>query len=176
VSFDGEVPFALHNLYVPAGGDEPDREINEKFGHKLDFLNEMEEWSKADAAPKGFAGMVVGDLNIAPLEHDVWSHRELVKVVSHTPIEVEKFGQIQQAGNWVDVMRNHIPVSKKLYTWWSYRAKDWDLADKGRRLDHIWATPELAERCTGIDVLRGVRSWTQPSDHVPVIAKFNSKI
>jgi exodeoxyribonuclease III len=176
VSFDGEVPFALHNLYVPAGGDEPDREVNEKFGHKLDFLAEMEEWSKVDAAPKGFAGMVVGDLNIAPLEHDVWSHRELVKVVSHTPIEVEKFTQIQKAGNWVDVMRNHVPVSKKLYTWWSYRAKDWDLADKGRRLDHIWATPELAERCTGIEVLRGVRSWTQPSDHVPVIAKFNSKI
>jgi exodeoxyribonuclease III len=173
VSFAGDMPFALHNLYVPAGGDEPDREINEKFGHKLDFLAEMEEWSKADAAPKGYGAIAVGDLNIAPLENDVWSHRELVKVVSHTPLEVENFNRIQAAGGWVDVMRNHVPVSKKLYTWWSYRAKDWSVADKGRRLDHIWATGDLAAKCTGIEVLRNVRNWTQPSDHVPVIAKFD---
>jgi exodeoxyribonuclease-3 len=161
---------------VPAGGDEPDREINEKFGHKLDFIAEMEEWSKADAAPKGYGAIAVGDLNIAPLENDVWSHRELLKVVSHTPIEVEGFGRIQEAGGWVDVMRNHVPPSKKLYTWWSYRAKDWAISDRGRRLDHIWTTAELAKHCTGIEVLRHVRSWTQPSDHVPVIANFSLNI
>jgi exodeoxyribonuclease III len=106
----------------------------------------------------------------------VWSHRELLKVVSHTPIEVERFNRIQAAGGWVDVMRNHIPVSKKLYTWWSYRAKDWSVADKGRRLDHIWTTANLAPHCTSIEVLRNVRSWTQPSDHVPVIAKFDFEL
>jgi exodeoxyribonuclease-3 len=31
--------------------------------------------------------ILVGDLNIAPLETDVWSHKALLKVVSHTPIE-----------------------------------------------------------------------------------------
>ena len=173
VLFEGAIPFALHNLYVPAGGDEPDRDINEKFGHKLDFLSELETWSKDHAAPTGYEAITVGDLNIAPLEHDVWSHRELVKVVSHTPIEVENFLRIQAAGAWVDVMRHHIPSPKKLYTWWSYRAKDWSVADKGRRLDHIWATGKLADKCTSIEVLRHVRSWTQPSDHVPVIAKFD---
>ena len=173
VRFEGEMPFILHNLYVPAGGDEPDRLVNEKFGHKLDFLDEMDVWSKMDAAPEGYGAIAVGDLNVAPLENDVWSHRELLRVVSHTSMEVERFNQIQKSGNWVDVMRHHIPASRKLYTWWSYRAKDWSVADRGRRLDHVWATPEIAARCTSIEVLKPVRNWTQPSDHVPVIANFD---
>ena len=176
VRFEGEKPFLLHNLYVPAGGDEPDPEINEKFAHKLAFIDEMEEWSKTDAIPKNYGAIAVGDLNIAPLENDVWSHRELLKVVSHTPIEVEGFGRIQQAGGWQDVMRNHVAASKKLYTWWSYRAKDWEISDRGRRLDHIWASKDISDSCTSVEVLRHVRSWPQPSDHVPVLAKFNFNI
>ncbi len=172
VRFEGAKPFVLHNLYVPAGGDEPDRDINEKFGHKLDFMTEMETWSKTDAAPEGYGAITVGDLNVAPHENDVWSHRELLKVVSHTPIEVEAFGRIQQAGGWVDVMRNFTPHSRKLYTWWSYRAKDWEISNRGRRLDHVWATTNLAQLCVGIEVLQHTRSWTQTSDHVPVLAKF----
>lgn len=170
------MPFLLHNLYVPAGGDEPDPEINEKFAHKLGFIDEMEAWSKVDAMPEGYGAIAAGDLNVAPLENDVWSHRELLKVVSHTPVEVEGFARIQKAGGWQDVMRNHIPASKKLYTWWSYRAKDWESSDRGRRLDHIWASKDIAEQCTGIEVLRHVRNWPQPSDHVPVIANFNFNI
>jgi len=74
----------IHNCYVPAGGDEPDRDKNEKFGHKLDFVDEMAAWLK-DGAPSG-PSILVGDLNIAPLEEDVWSHKQLLKVVSHTPV------------------------------------------------------------------------------------------
>lgn len=173
VGFGGKKPFLLHNLYVPAGGDEPDPEINDKFAHKLAFIDEMEQWSKADAAPQGYGAIVVGDLNVAPLENDVWSHRELLKVVSHTPIEVEGFERIQSAGKWVDVMRQHIAPANKLYTWWSYRARDWELSNRGRRLDHVWASESLAPKCTSIEVLRHVRNWPQPSDHVPVIAKFD---
>jgi exodeoxyribonuclease III len=176
VQFDGKTKFALHNLYVPAGGDEPDREINEKFDHKLRFLDEMESWSQDGACPPGFEAIAVGDLNIAPLESDVWSHKELLKVVSHTPIETDGFRRIQKAGNWVDVMRNHIPPEEKLYTWWSYRAKDWEISNRGRRLDHIWVTPKLAAKVSRIEVLKHARSWTQPSDHVPIIAHFNSEI
>ena len=176
VRFEGEMPFLLHNLYVPAGGDEADPEINEKFAHKLGFLAEMEEWSKRDASPEGYGAIAVGDLNVAPLENDVWSHRELLKVVSHTPIETEGFERIQKAGEWQDVMRTHIPPIKKLYTWWSYRAKDWELSNRGRRLDHIWVSKDLAPHCTSIEVLKHVRSWPQPSDHVPVLAKFDFKI
>lgn len=159
----------VHNFYVPAGGDIPDRDQNEKFGHKLDFLTEMRDWFTAQAPQKS---ILVGDLNIAPQEDDVWSHKQLLKIVSHTPIEVDHLAQVQAAGNWVDVTRANIPDGK-LYSWWSYRAKEWDSADKGRRLDHIWATRDIATAGHSSYILRDARGWTQPSDHVPVFASFD---
>ena len=164
---------SVHNLYVPAGGDEPDPRINEKFDHKLKFLDELKSWSRSEAKPDGHHAIAVGDFNVAPLETDVWSHRDLLKVVSHTPLETRRLKEIQTAGSWVDVVRNHIEPDQRLYTWWSYRAKDWNTADRGRRLDHVWASPEMASTCTDIVVLRDARGWLQPSDHVPVIASFD---
>lgn len=172
VTLGTKTPVTVHNLYVPAGGDEPDPAVNEKFAHKLQFLDELESWFGAGAVPRGHEGLVVGDLNIAPLEHDVWSHKDLLKIVSHTPVETEGLKRVQKAGSWIDVMRQHVPADQKLYTWWSYRAKDWAAANRGRRLDHIWSTPGLAPACTGIEVLREARGWTQASDHVPVMANF----
>ena len=163
---DGTV---IHNLYIPAGGDVPDRSVNDKFGHKLDFLTELRDWF-TEARPE--RSILVGDLNIAPREDDVWSHKQLLKVVSHTPIEVEHLAAAQEAGAWVDVTRADIPEGQ-LYSWWSYRARDWDAADKGRRLDHIWATPDLAAGAGGSRVLRAVRGWDKPSDHAPVFASFD---
>jgi exodeoxyribonuclease-3 len=152
---------------VPAGGDEPDPEINPKFEHKLSFLDEMKICG--DFMPKsGERAIVVGDLNVAPLEHDVWNHKALMKVVSHTPIECEKLTAFQRAGNWVDVARHMIPEPEKVYTWWSYRAPDWKAANKGRRLDHIWVSQALGDRFHSFDIARAARGWGRPSDHVPV--------
>jgi len=159
----------VHNYYIPAGGDEPDREKNPKFGHKLDFLTEMRDWFHEETPEKS---ILVGDLNIAPREDDVWSHKQLLKVVSHTPIEVEHLGTAQEAGNWVDVTRADIPEGQ-LYSWWSYRARDWDAADKGRRLDHIWATQDIAGAGHSSRILRDARGWERPSDHAPVFATFD---
>lgn len=159
----------IHNLYVPAGGDVPDRAVNDKFGHKLDFLTELRDWFAADRPARA---ILVGDLNIAPRADDVWSHAALLKVVSHTPIEVDHLAAAQAAGGWVDVTRADIPEGP-LYSWWSYRAKDWSAADKGRRLDHVWATPDLAAGAGGSRILRHVRGWDQPSDHAPVLADFD---
>jgi exodeoxyribonuclease III len=166
----GAKKIRLHNFYVPAGGDEPDRNVNPKFGHKLDFLEEMKAMhSQAD---EGISTILVGDLNIAPLEHDVWSHKQLLKIVSHTPVETEGLKAVIALGGWADLMRLKLPEPQKLYTWWSYRAKDWDAADKGRRLDHIWSSPDLAPYLTDIEILREARGWEKPSDHVPVMARF----
>jgi exodeoxyribonuclease-3 len=159
----------IHNMYIPAGGDIADRTVNEKFGQKLDFLTEMRDVCHADRPEKS---IMVGDFNIAPREDDVWSHKQLLKVVSHTPIEVEHLQAAQDAGGWVDVTRQDIPQGP-LYSWWSYRAKDWDAADKGRRLDHIWATGDIANAAHGSRILRPVRGWEKPSDHVPVLASFD---
>ena len=162
----------VHDFYVPAGGDEPDPAINEKFAHKLAFLDEMAAWIAGDGVAAGDA-ILVGDLNVAPLEHDVWSHKALLKVVSHTPIEVERFGRVISAGRWVDVLRAHVPADRKCYTWWSYRSPDWAKADKGRRLDHIWASPSLGDTLAGMTILKEARGWERPSDHVPVMASFD---
>ncbi|MEL7091820.1 MAG: exodeoxyribonuclease III [Pseudomonadota bacterium] len=159
----------VHNFYVPAGGDVPDRDKNEKFGQKLDYLSDMEAWGRS-AAPK--KSILVGDLNIAPREDDVWSHKQLLKVVSHTPVEVDALGAVQASADWVDITRAHIPEGQ-LYSWWSYRARDWDAADKGRRLDHIWATPDIAPSASGSRILRDARGWEKPSDHAPVFATFD---
>ena len=159
----------IHNYYVPAGGDVADRKVNDKFGHKLDFLTEMRDWFQSDKPEKS---VLVGDLNIAPREDDVWDHKKLLKVVSHTPVEVEHICEVQDAGNWVDITRQDIPDGR-LYSWWSYRARDWDAADKGRRLDHIWATPDISNAGHSSRILRTARGWYKPSDHAPVFATFD---
>ena len=159
----------IHNLYIPAGGDVPDRTVNEKFGHKLDFLSEMRQ-TFADSRPE--RSILVGDLNIAPRADDVWSHKQLLKVVSHTPIETEHLAAAQDSGGWVDVTRQDIPEGQ-LYSWWSYRARDWDAADKGRRLDHVWASADIAASAHGSRILRAARGWEKPSDHAPVFASFD---
>src|SRR5580693_6232667 len=159
----------LHNFYVPAGGDEPDPEVNPKFAHKLAFLDEMCARAELRPSPSDRA-ILVGDLNVEPLEHDVWSHKRLLDVVSHTPIECEKLVAAQRAGSWVDTMRTFVPEPTKLYTWWSYRAPDWAAVDKGRRLDHIWVAPQLGDRVCDIRISKQTRGWQQPSDHVPVTA------
>ncbi len=158
-------PVELHDFYVPAGGDIPDRDANAKFAHKLDFVAEAMRWF---ARPPGMRRTVlVGDLNIAPDEHDVWSHRALLGVVSHTPAEVDAL-RAWQATGFADAPRHFVPAAEKLYTWWSYRNLDWRASNRGRRLDHVWVSHDLVPALRGVTVLSEARDWPRPSDHVPV--------
>lgn len=167
----GNKTIRVHNFYVPAGGDEPDPKINPKFRHKLDFLEEMKA-IRADIGD-GLSTILVGDLNIAPYEHDVWSHKQLLKIVSHTPIETESLKALCAHGGFIDLMRQKIPEPEKIFTWWSYRAKDWEASNRGRRLDHIWSSPDLVEYVRDMEIITKARGWEKPSDHVPVIMHFN---
>ena len=160
----------VHSLYIPAGGDIPDPELNDKFAHKLAFLDEVTAWFSGQDPAKPVA--LLGDFNIAPLETDVWSHKQLLKVVSHTPIEVERLARLQASLGWIDGVRHFVPDSERLYTWWSYRAADWAAANRGRRLDHIWVTPGLAPRLKDWAVMQETRGWSPPSDHVPVLVEL----
>lgn len=160
----------LENVYVPAGGDIPDREVNPKFGQKLDFVERMTRWSEGLG---DLPVIVTGDFNIAPLESDVWSHKQLLGVVSHTPIEVEALARLQAANDWVDLGRHFIPAPERCFTWWSYRAKDWAASDRGRRLDHMWASRDVAAKATAHRVCEPCRSWLKPSDHVPIVTEFD---
>ncbi|HZF77714.1 MAG TPA: exodeoxyribonuclease III [Acetobacteraceae bacterium] len=165
-------PLELHDFYVPAGGDVPDRAQNPKFAHKLDFVAEATAWSAARAAAGAARAVMLGDLNIAPLETDVWSHTQLLDVVSHTPVEVEALTAWQRAGGWHDAVRHFVPETERLFTWWSYRARDWRASDRGRRLDHVWVTPDLAGALARHVVLKDARDWRQASDHVPVMVEL----
>ncbi len=158
----------LENVYVPAGGDVPDREVNPKFGQKLDFLERMTRWSSTLEHPT----LLVGDFNVAPLPEDVWSHKALLDVVSHTQIEIDALARLQAAHDWVDLGRHFHPAPARLHTWWSYRAIDWLASDRGRRLDHMWASPVLAAKAVAHRVCEDCRGWLKPSDHVPIVTEF----
>ena len=158
-------PLELHDFYVPAGGDIPDTAANPKFAHKLAFVAQARDWFASQGTPSRC--VLVGDLNIAPLEQDVWSHKSLLGVVSHTPVEVEHLLAWQRTG-FVDAIRHFVPADQKCYTWWSYRNRDWRASNRGRRLDHIWVSTDLAGRLVRHDILTEARDWPQTSDHVPV--------
>ncbi len=159
----------IDNVYVPAGGDIPDRDANVKFGQKLDFLERMTRWADTVDRPT----LIVGDFNIAPLESDVWNHKQLLKVVSHTPVEVESLTRFREAHGWADIGRDFVAAPERYYSWWSYRSPDWRKNDRGRRLDHMWASPALAKQARAHRVLEDARDWEKPSDHIPLVTEFD---
>lgn len=161
----------IHNFYIPAGGEVPDPNSNPKFAHKLKFMDETTRWFKENRKPTDKL-IILGDLNIAPRENDVWSHKQLLREISHTPIELEKMENLYQSLNWHDAIRRFTPDSEKLYSWWSYRNRDWEKSDRGRRLDHIWVTKPLEDYVKSGYILREARNMEVPSDHVPVILEL----
>ncbi|KAK0339915.1 hypothetical protein LTR94_032655, partial [Friedmanniomyces endolithicus] len=102
----------VQNFYIPAGGDLPDRELNPKFDHKMDFYERLTAEMKTRDRQRPL--VLAGDFNIAPGENDVWNHRFMSKVVSHTPGEVETLYRLQDAGGFADVVRDQIPDPVKL--------------------------------------------------------------
>ena len=154
----------IHSIYVPAGGDIPDPLINKKFKHKLKFLEEMKNFfSNKDI------NIVAGDLNIAPYECDVWSHKQLKNVVSHTEIERKKLLDILNSGRYIDTFKELLHPSENFFTWWSYRSPDFRINNKGRRLDHIWLSRNKSIKLKKARILKEYREFQKPSDHVPIV-------
>ncbi len=160
----------IHNFYIPAGGDIPDVKLNVKFNHKINFLKEMIKYFN-QTRPK--RTILVGDLNIAPYENDVWSHKQLLNVVSHTPIETELLIKFMNDSNWIDVGRKYFSKDEKLYSWWSYRNRDWKKSNRGRRLDHIMVSKDLDSTLKSFLSCKEIRDWEKPSDHVPLILELS---
>ena len=163
----------IQNFYIPAGGDTPDREANPKFDHKLDFYEKLTS-DMARRDPKAPLA-IVGDLNVAPGEFDVWNHKYMSKIVSHTPVEIEAFRALQGSLGFIDLMRESTPEPEKLASWWSYRAQDFRQSARGLRLDHILVTPGLRDAAfrlgaPAVRIHEDVRAWERPSDHAPVSA------
>jgi exodeoxyribonuclease-3 len=170
ITLDNDIE--IHNFYVHSGGDIPDINENKKFADKLSYLDAMEDWFLSNRK-KSDKLILVGDLNISPYEHDVWSSYQLRNEISHTMIEREKLIRLLNSINFIDIARVKVPYSEKLYSWWSYRNRDWQKSNRGRRLDHIWATDPIKD-FKNFEILKEARSWDKPSDHVPVFCEFNS--
>ena len=114
----------LHNFYVPAGGDEPDPDINPKFGHKLDFLDEMQRC----AAPNRRRDRL--DPGRRPQHRaarDTTSGRtsSCSSVVSHTPVETEGLEAMRTGGGWVDLMRHFVPPTRSSTPGGAIARRDW---------------------------------------------------
>ena len=161
----------VHNLYIPAGGDLPDPAENAKFDHKLDFFARL----TSDMARRNPMDPLIlaGDLNVAPGEHDVWNHKFMSKVVSHTPSEVLAMRDLRESLSFIDPVRDAAPEPAKLFSWWSYRAADFRASNRGLRLDHILLTPGLRDSAlrqgsAAARIHDDVRAWERPSDHAPV--------
>jgi exodeoxyribonuclease-3 len=162
----------LHNFYVPSGGPVPDPEANDKFAHKLSFLEEMAAWAGSEC--RGRRLVLVGDLNVAPLETDVWNHKRLVRSVGHTPTESAAIAKLMESGALTDVARHFVPKTEPLYTWWGYRYPQSVQKNYGWRLDHVFASEAALDDISGLDVIKDTRTWEKPSDHVPVVFDINA--
>jgi len=160
----------IQNFYIPAGGDLPDRAANPKFDHKLDFYERLTRLMAARDPRDPL--IIAGDFNIAPGENDVWNHKYMLKVVSHTPPEIEAMAALQASLGFIDVIRQTTPEPEKLFSWWSYRAADFRASNRGLRLDHIWISPGLRQAARAARIHDDVRAWDRPSDHAPVTADF----
>ena len=115
-----------------------------------------------------------GDLNVAPYEDDVWSHKSLSNIVSHTKVEREKLKKILQDCNLTDAVRHFINPPENVYTWWSYRSPNYKMSNRGRRLDHIWTSRQIKNKLVGSKIIDKYRDKDKPSDHVPVCLEIKS--
>ena len=94
-------------------------------------------------------------------------------MVSHTEVEINYLKKLIKNSEWIDVARKFVSKDKKLYSWWSYRNKDWKKSDRGRRLDHIWVSKDLACKLKSFCICKEIRDWEKPSDHVHVIIELS---
>ena len=164
----------INNIYIPAGGDIPDPIENLSFAHKLCFMDDMSEFlenKKAELKNKKI--LFCGDFNVAPSENDVWNHKQLLKIVSHTPIEVGRLNRLFKSLDFVDAVRKIFNEPEKIFSWWSYRNPNWQTNNKGRRLDHVWVTKELENKISDAKILKEFRLMERPSDHVPVMVEIS---
>jgi exodeoxyribonuclease-3 len=153
------------SVYVPNGGEV----ASEKWVYKLEWLRRFRTWLDAHESPAKKL-VVCGDFNVAPEPIDVhdpamWEHTVLFHPEARAALRnLTDFGL-------VDTFRARHPGEGNLYSWWDYRMLGFP-KNRGLRIDHIFATPPLAERCTASVIDREQRKGKLPSDHAPVVSTF----
>jgi exodeoxyribonuclease-3 len=111
-----------------------------------------------------------GDFNVAPDERDVWNTAFWEGKLHFTKPERAAIHHVKQWG-FTDVFRQ-INGDEKNFSWWNYREGAF-FKDQGLRIDHIWTSKSLAEKCINCWIDRKPRGAERPSDHTPVVAEFS---
>lgn len=154
------------NVYIPNGS-----EVGaDKYYYKLDWLAKLKDYFDQHHSPQDPL-VICGDFNIAPEDRDIHDPILWFGKILCSPAEREALSKIAAWG-LVDLFRQH-HQEPGLFSWWDYRGGGFR-RNHGLRIDHIWATASLAERCTACWIDTAPRALERPSDHTPVVAEFAS--
>ena len=153
------------NLYVPNG----QKVGSDKYEYKLRWLAELESFlaDQEEIAPEY---VLMGDFNVVLDELDTAHPERWEGKIPVDPSTRERLKVIQDRWKLVDILRKHAP-GPGVFTWWDFRTRGFEWND-GIRIDHILATPGLAERSLHAWVDVEERGKEKPSDHAPVLARF----
>ncbi len=151
------------NLYFP-NGQAPDTEM---FEYKLDFIYRLRAFLEENYSIDDNL-VILGDFNVAMEEIDVYDKEAMEGKIGFHPEERKALKDLYSWG-FVDLFRKF--NKEKAFSWWDYRAGGF-WKNIGLRIDYIWATPKLAEKCTECFIDKNFRRKKKPSDHAPVVAVF----
>ena len=153
------------NVYIPNGQSVG----SEKYHYKLEWMCALEKHIKENYSPDDQL-VICGDFNIAPEDRDVYRPEEYGDRIMCSFEEREQLKKIESWG-FIDVFRRHHEEAG-LFSWWDYQAGAFR-RNHGFRIDHVWATEPLAEKCSAVMIAREMREKERPSDHAPVLAEFD---
>jgi exodeoxyribonuclease-3 len=156
------------DVYCPNGGDLD----SPKYPYKLEWFAALSEYVAAGQA-RHERLVVLGDFNVAPRPEDThdpenWEGRILCSEPERAALRaLLDTGLTDTWRLFPDREGRH------RFTWWDYRDGGW-ARNAGLRIDHVLASPVLAESCRDCKAHVGERGRKRPSDHVPVVAEFVS--
>jgi exodeoxyribonuclease-3 len=154
------------SVYAPNG-----RALDTPFYEaKLDWYARLLAWLQTNADPASDL-VLMGDLNVAPTDLDVYDPRMYVGSTHTSEPERSAFRALLDWG-LVDVYRVHHPEAGR-YSWWDYRAGNFH-KHLGMRIDHLLATRSVVARSVGAEIDRSARKGTLPSDHAPLFLDLDT--
>lgn len=152
------------NVYIPNGAFVG----SDKYRFKLEWMRRLRSFFDHHYKTSEQV-LLCGDFNVAPEEIDVHDPASWEGHVLFSKRERAALSELKEWG-FVDAFRLHTDEGGH-YSWWDYRQGSFR-RNAGLRIDHIWVSPPLAERCRRSWIDKEPRGWERPSDHTPVVAEF----
>lgn len=150
--------------YVPNGGDLD----SDKYPVKLAWYRRLRRYLDRVATPRTPLA-VCGDFNVTIDDRDVWSPAAWNGKIHCSPPERAALAEVLAFG-LIDVFRAQHP-DETLFSWWDYRGVSF-FKNQGLRIDYVFATPPVVERCTASRIDRDQRKGKDASDHAPVVVEL----